>query len=173
MSSKKPGPYILFFILVAIIIFIIGIRYGQNVEKANKIIDFEASIPPTKSIPTDIPLEFKNYKNSDCGIGFIYPANLTIQGSSSDSASFISNNEILIQIACKKNKNGIESIKKQDNVATNEVEFKKKKIIIDKSDDNGKTYYSFKLLNQKKNTSTTITIEKKLFPLFESSYEAL
>jgi hypothetical protein len=169
MPSKKPGPYVLVFILIIIIIFILGIRYGQKVEKTNKIIDFVASIPPTKPVPTNIPLEFKNYKNEDCGIRFLYPANLTIKNDSSISARFISNNEELIKIDCQKPSNKIESTKKDENLATTEVEFKKKKIIVNELN----SYYSFKLLNQKKNIEVDITVEKGLFPLFESSYETL
>jgi|GEM_PF-6911831 len=45
----KPKTYVFLFIIITILTFILGVRYGQRVEKANKTIDYLLSIPPSPS----------------------------------------------------------------------------------------------------------------------------
>jgi len=42
----KKTSYIFIFLLVLILIFILGVRYGQKVEKNNKVVDYILSITP-------------------------------------------------------------------------------------------------------------------------------
>lgn len=42
----KTKPYLFLFFLIVILVFILGVRYGQRVEKNNKIVDYLLSITP-------------------------------------------------------------------------------------------------------------------------------
>lgn len=42
----KKASYIFIFLLILILIFILGVRYGQKVEKNNKIVDYILKISP-------------------------------------------------------------------------------------------------------------------------------
>lgn len=77
----KPKTYVFVFLLLIILFFILGVRYGQYVEKQNKIIDFLLSITPTKP-PTPTPtIAYKEYKSRRWGLKFIYPENWKIKES--------------------------------------------------------------------------------------------
>ena len=74
-------PYFFLFVLVVVLAFILGIRYGQTVEKNNKVIDYLLSITPTKIPLTPTPVSYKEYKSKKWGLKFTYPANLEIKES--------------------------------------------------------------------------------------------
>jgi hypothetical protein len=42
----KKTPYFFILFLVLILIFILGVRYGQKIEKNNKIVDYILKISP-------------------------------------------------------------------------------------------------------------------------------
>lgn len=42
----KKTSYVFLLFLIVILIFILGIRYGQKVEKNNKVVDYILSITP-------------------------------------------------------------------------------------------------------------------------------
>jgi len=78
----KPKTLVLIVILLLILFFILGVRYGQKVEKANKVIDFILSITPTPQptkTPTPTPLIFEDYKSKRWGLRFKYPKNFEIK----------------------------------------------------------------------------------------------
>jgi len=78
----KPKTLVLIVVLLLILFFILGVRYGQKVEKANKVIDFLVSITPTPKptkTPTPTPLIFEEYKSKRWGLRFRYPKNLEIK----------------------------------------------------------------------------------------------
>jgi hypothetical protein len=80
----KPKTLVLIVILLLILFFTLGVRYGQKVEKANKVIDFILSITPTPkptNTPTPTPLIFENYKSKRWGLRFKYPKNFEIKES--------------------------------------------------------------------------------------------
>ena len=89
LMFHKPGPYVLLISLSLILIFILGVRYGQSVEKTNKKIDFILSITPTRQ-PTPTPtLGFQEYKSKKWGIKYTFPDNWQIlEASNSASVSF-------------------------------------------------------------------------------------
>lgn len=99
---KKKGPWIVLLILFLILIFVVGVRYGQQVEKANKVIDFVISLtpsPPTQT-PTPAPIEYKTYIGKQCATQFLYPSYIKLIKEASDSARFEQNNEVKIQYSC-------------------------------------------------------------------------
>jgi hypothetical protein len=91
---KKSIIFLL--VLGFVLIFILGVRYGQRVEKTNKAVNFMLSLPPTKSPPpTTPPLEFKTYISKDCGISFLYPNIMTVKKETSSSATIKDGKEFI------------------------------------------------------------------------------
>jgi len=86
---RKPGPYILLITLSLILIFILGVRYGQSVEKNNEKVDFYLSLPPTKAPPTPTAMIYQESKSKKSNIKYTFPANLEMKESTnSASVSF-------------------------------------------------------------------------------------
>ena len=92
----KPKTLVLIVILLLILFFILGVRYGQKVEKANKVIDFILSItPPPKptNTPMPTPLIFEDYKSKRWGLRFKYPKNFEIKESTNSPEILIAPKE--------------------------------------------------------------------------------
>lgn len=77
--------YLLLFFLILILIFILGVRYGQNIEKTNKVINYVLSITPTK-VPIPTPLKYATSEGKIWRIKFTYPSFLKIKEDPSRSA---------------------------------------------------------------------------------------
>ena len=75
----KLRSYIFISFLIVVLFFILGVRYGQNVEKNNKVINYLLSITPTKPPPTPTPIVYQEYKSKRWGLKFTYPAGLEIK----------------------------------------------------------------------------------------------
>lgn len=77
----KLKSYFFISFLIVVLFFILGIRYGQRVEKNNKLVDYLLSLPsPTPKIsPT--PLIYKDYKSKRWGLKFTFPAGLEVKES--------------------------------------------------------------------------------------------
>lgn len=167
----KAKPYIFLLVLVAILIFILGTRYGQNVEKTNKTINYLISLPPTKPPPKIKPLDYLTYKSTTCGISFIYPNNLIYKERT--NAVYFEDKETQkykIKIDCPPLDIFIDY---NTPVATAEITIKKKKIIASIYQDEGKKQedYLFYLNDFVKNKQLICQVEKSLFPLFEKTLE--
>ena len=75
----KPKTYIFIALLLILLFFTLGVRYGQYVEKQNKVIDYLLSITPTPS-PTPTPtITYIEYKSRRFGLKFIYPKGWQIE----------------------------------------------------------------------------------------------
>ena len=160
----KIKSYALLSILALILFFIIGVRYGQNVEKTNKVINYILSITPTKSPSPTKQLEFQTYINKSCGIQFLYPAYLE-KTESTISASFTQNTKTQIEINCDVN-NSIKEIIDNKTTGTAEAMFKNKKIMVKTDSEN---VYSFKTTHPRTLKNIFISVQKTLFPLLDSS----
>jgi len=88
----KQKPLIFLFVLIIVLSFILGVRYGQSVEKTNKIVDFVLSITPTKIPFSPTPVPYIEYKSKKWGLKFIYPANLEIKEDPTSSSIFLKMN---------------------------------------------------------------------------------
>lgn len=84
----KKKPYILITSLLSILFFILGVRYGQYIEKINKKIDFISSISPSP-VKSPIPIPTTEYKSKRWGLKFKYPQNLKIVESTKSAEIFI------------------------------------------------------------------------------------
>lgn len=94
----KKGSYLFIYFLLLVFIFILGVRYGQRVEKNNKVVDYFLSITPTPKPPTPTPVKYSEYKSKKWGLKFTYPENLKVKESTAAS-------EIFFEIKEGKNKN--------------------------------------------------------------------
>lgn len=85
----KPKTYFFVGFLLFILFFILGVRYGQYVEKQNKVINYLLSITPTKP-PTPTPtISFTEYKSRRWGLKFIYPKDLKIEESTKEAVIYL------------------------------------------------------------------------------------
>lgn len=162
--NSKIGPYILLGLLALTLIFILGVRYGQKVEKTNRFIEYAISLPTGRPQPTTAPLAFNTFMNKECGIKFLYPLALEIQTNSSESAILTENKKPVIQINCLEIP--VKSTERK-NIAIEEVQLKNKKIIAEVINNQ----LSFNLVNPLNGKTLSIFIVKNLYPLFEKSFE--
>lgn len=174
--GQKLGPIILIVALILILIFIVGVKYGQRVEKVNKTISYLISIAPTKPVPTTAPIEFKEYINDSCGFKFLYPAQLEVQkiGSSSGYLAEAKQGEgsAIMNFACPDSKN-FNRLAVQfhisDHVATKEATFQNQKItllLVGKED--AGTYY-LSLIHPFTKREILFIVKAKFYPLLEKS----
>lgn len=166
---KKKGPYILLLILAIFLVFVLGVRYGQRVERTNKIINYLISLPPSPSAaPTQSPLEFKTFASKLCGIKFLYPSNLNVKDSSSSGAFLTNNTSEEIDFTCIYDPKGIPSILDDSSIASASLTLKNQKILAKAISSDR---YSFKFTNNLNLKTIYVTISKSLYPLFEKSLE--
>ena len=86
-------PMFLFFFLLALLTFLIGFRFGRQVEKMDKTYIPRPTInilPTNTPIPTESPLQFVNYQNKVCGFSFVYPKASAEDKMSSESSKLTS-----------------------------------------------------------------------------------
>ncbi len=87
--AKKNSPYIFLAVLFAILLFILGTRYGQQVEKTNKTVNYLISLPPTKAPdPTPTPWKTEDYRSKKWGLHFYFPSFLKIKEDPTSSAIY-------------------------------------------------------------------------------------
>jgi len=84
----KPKSYLFLFFLGLIVVFILGVRYGQQVEKTNKVINYVLSITPTK-ILSPTPFKYATSESKIWKIKFTYPSFLKIKEDPTKSAVLI------------------------------------------------------------------------------------
>ncbi len=82
----KTKSYLFLTILAIILVFILGVRYGQKVEKSN----------------LSISLGTKEFVHSGCAVSFIYPAWWQIEKQSSQSADFFYDHKMVMSLNCNK-----------------------------------------------------------------------
>src|SRR3989338_3205250 len=148
--NRKLGPILLIGSLVLILVFVVGIRYGQRVEKTNKIINYLISLPPSPTpAPTLPPIKFDIFQNKNCGFKFLYPSTLKKNLESSYSAQLADKTQG-IKFSCDQAEEIISTL--QDIQATSQEG----------------------IFQNKKNFKTTaFIIAKSLYPLLEKSLEFL
>src|SRR3989338_5109256 len=121
MKLKKTSLYFLFSLFI-ILVFIIGVRYGQRVEKTNKVIDYLTSLPPSPTRePSQKPLEFKTYKHDGCNIQFLYHSSLKKIEEASYSAKLAGGAHAL-EFDCTKD--SARKLLESEKLATAEIKFK-------------------------------------------------
>lgn len=159
----KRAPYYFLMILLLILCFVIGLRWGQNIEKTNKIINYMVSIPPSATAaPTQIPLGFKTYEHEGCGLRFVIPNTSQVQNEASNGAILQEKTIFNMSFDCSKN-NEVTS------PATDSFKlvFQKKSLLVVEKE--GK--YLFQLKSPQNGIVTNFFVDKSFFPLLEKSLE--
>jgi len=168
--KNQYAPYIFLGILLTVFVFILGLRYGQKVEKTNKAINYLISLPPTKSVPTNIPLEFKTYENKDCHIRFLYPSELIIKNVGSNSAELVEDKMTTIKLSCQM-KNDLTSLLENKKLATQEIKLGERKILARISKQTNNSLLIFTVQNPKTGQRIYLGVDTRLYPLFDKSLE--
>lgn len=170
--TLKKSSIIFLLVLFVILVFIVGVRRGQQVEKTNKVINFLISIPPSATLqPTQPPLGFKTYNNKICGIKFLYPQAFSIKNSTESASFYDEKDHHLLMINCQKNSKVLADLN-NPNYATSAVEFKGKNMeakIVSQVPD----FIHFKIIHPINNKQIYVAINKRIYPLFEKTLEFL
>ncbi len=172
MKQTRKAPYIFLLVLFIIVVFLVGINYGKQVEKANKAIQFVLSITPSvAATPLPIkPITFNTYKQLTCGVQFLYPDTLEVEKESTNEAVFSSKEDASsLQVICEKS-NELISIINDPKIATAEVKFK---TVTLKAREETEDSLTFQIRNPRNGKQIYVRIHKNLYPLFENTLQYL
>lgn len=173
MINRKITPYFFLLVLFLIIVFIIGIKYGKKIEQSDKRIHYLVNIKPSPTVTPILEptITYITFIHEDCGISFLYPSYLEKISQSSDSAQ-IGGNFSNIAINCSKTT--AISPTDTEKIATQSLTLQNKKIIATKKQiSEGKIDMDvlfFTVKNSNNNTNVSISIDSRLYPLFEKSF---
>ncbi len=158
--SKKSIPYLFLAFLTALLLFILGVRYGQRVEKVNKTISYLISLPPSPTVaPTLPPLGFSTYTHADCGIAFLLP-NLIDKTNESTTSALFSTKEKKLALALSCEKKPLVQSKEEKIVTVNTL-----RVYETTTPDTT----SYRIYNPKNALIITITASKEYLPLLQKS----
>lgn len=99
---KNIRAFVFIFLLLAVLTFLVGFRYGRFVERTDNT--YISQITPT-TLPTYTPAptlktpEFKTYRSTACKLSFLYPDSLEEKAASSQEAHLSEKNNN-IYISC-------------------------------------------------------------------------
>jgi hypothetical protein len=159
--TKRVVPYLFLALLCGILLFIVGVRYGQRVEQVNKTVKYLVSIPPTPTTaPTTSPLSYSDYTHPGCKVSFLIPSSLEKTSESSSSAVFSTNKGVLaIAVSCEK----------KPYVKTNS----ERQVTINKTikgyETGTKDTTSYRFYHVNTTSVVTLTAEKSILPLVQKS----
>lgn len=100
----RRGPIIFVLVLVLLLVFIGGVRYGQRVEKVNKTVSYLISLtPPTQPptpLPTPLSVKYKIFSHKPCSVSFLYPSYMKITKESSQAAALVQDESTQLVFSC-------------------------------------------------------------------------
>lgn len=162
MTHRKTTPYFFLGFLLLVLLFIVGVRYGQQVERTNKLTSYLVSIAPSATpAPSTVPLTFKTYKHASCGVQFLLPTSFTTVKEGSEGAMLQDAGTIKVSFACQKKSSLTQAVSKQT------ISFQKKVIPVKEVG----SLYIFTLQNPYNNLSVELSVERAFYPLLEKSLE--
>lgn len=166
----KTLPYSFLILLLLILAFILGVRYGKKVEQTNETTSYLLKLTPTQGSPTITPaprLIFSTYKK--CDIQFMYPESLKKMGEDAVSVDFSYNGRTALYVLCDPVVNKKTLPLENVNIATKEITFKKQKITAQDQD----WIMRFIIKNPQTDNKIEVGINPDLYPLFESTLQFL
>jgi len=158
--------------LAIILFFIIGVRFGQRVERTNKTLSSQAKVTPVRALSPTIPLMFESYTHASCGAQFLYPNTVRKISESSTSAQFLENSALAIKLDCTKSLNLLQELN-NPRTSTEEIQIAQKTATAYHMKDKTTEAYYFQLLNSRNGKTITFMVLKSLFPLFQKSLELI
>ncbi len=171
MPAKK-GPVILVLLLLFLLVFIGGIRYGQHVELQNKktLVMLSLTPPPKPSVLPEAmkKVTFISYSSKSCGVSFLYPSTVTLAKESTDEARFTQSETVALSMSCKKSVSLPSDMKK---VTTSEAVFQKKTIKVQAYNAGTTRLIFFSIQNPVNGKIVNFLLDKDLYKLLESSFQ--
>lgn len=166
MNKKRfPFPYLFLAGLLLFLMFGIGLRYGERVERTNKTIQYLISLPPSPSpAPTYPPFELKTFNHKGCGISFSYPNTFAIENETTHSAVLKEKNTVHLSLTCDPSK--ILLFEDEVKNATQEMAFQEGMV----KSQTVKEMSRF-VLKKNKAKKTLISVSSVFLPLFEKTLE--
>lgn len=165
IMNKKKAPYIFLLVLFIILVFVVGIRYGQRVERANRTIDYLKKYLPTQEPTPEV--DFVSITHEECGILFLAPKNLKVIKTKTGLTANESEKTV-ISIQCLAR--SATGKKPEENIATESVRFANEDIVAKVIKRDGITLYNITLNHPKNGKIVSIFVKKNLFPLFEKTF---
>jgi hypothetical protein len=164
----KKAPVILLVLLLMICVFVGGIRYGQKVANTDAVVSYIKTHLKPSPTPSPLPLTgFKTYKNNGCGVQFLYPDSLVVKKDASDEAILEDKGtKKVLSVACPK---GVIT-PLVTKVSTAEMTFKNKSLKVFITEDK---YLTFNLRNPQNGRNIAVSLDKKLYELFENTLQYL
>lgn len=161
--SKKTLPYVFLAFLFAILLFILGVRYGQRVEQVNKTIDYIVKMPPSPTPqPTVRPVAFTVYSHKGCSLSFLVPNSLEKTNESSNSAVFAGvDKKLEIALSCEKTPFIQSNSERIINLNKTIRSFEKET----------KDTHSYRFYHSITGKVITLTVTKQYLPLIQKSLE--
>lgn len=176
---KKTIPLVFIGILVLIITFFTGIRYGRHVESLNTenpVMQEEMNTNKEKETPSPVvtplspDLSFILYQNEPCEVEFLYPDILTPQ-EATNGATFVdtSSNEVL-SLSCSDSEIVPSN---QDESSLQEIVFQGNTQQVQVKNEANRTYYSFSYRHPEIDSSLVIVSTAQYLSLLDRtlSYE--
>lgn len=158
--SRKVIPYLFLGFLCIVLFFVIGVRYGQSVQKANESLPMPTAVPTSLPSPTDKPLQFNTLSHDGCRISFLYPSSLEIDRTATNGAMLRQGNRIALSFDCDPKQKAVEA-------ATDGAKLTFQKRALTASLD--KDMYLFSLRHPVTGRIIVISAERSLYPLLERS----
>lgn len=171
----KLRPYMFLLVLILVIIFILGVRYGQRVEKNNKVIEWYLTRMPTPTTPITPTLPevaYDTYKDKTCGVSFLYPKNLKAEVSTASAVFKSGDGMTELTVQCDRQQNKLITQLDTEKLATKEMTFKQQKIQGREGQLNsGKSMVGFTIRNPINNEFILFILNKNLYPLIEKTLQ--
>lgn len=147
--SKESRPLIFLLVLISIVLFLAGFRLGKRVERIDQT--YQPSPTPTKTVsptPTNSPLQFSTYINSECALTFLYPFYLKENQISSAGAE-LKSEESKIVVSCDEKtvllkKEAVADLKEAD-----QRRVKDQRVVIYREDEETNSFLIYNILNGK------------------------
>lgn len=166
----KKGPIIFLGVLVAALVFILGVSYGKRVNVADSAFALLLSITPSP-IPAQtgksLGETYDTFQSTECNVSFLYPTR-TIIHTSTEAASFEENNDKeSIDVLCSM-KLSLDSYQKEptSSAILDSVPSVKSELL---TKSKNKTLFS--LTNPVNKKQVVLSVPRPLVPLIERTFE--
>ncbi len=174
----KKGSYLFLSVLILVLIFIIGMRYGQRIERTNKMVDSLLRITPQQITTTPIPfidlISFTTYIHKGCGVKMLYPKKLSVLAESTQEAKLgIHKDTPTIVLSCNKSRNTLDSVLNSDKtiISSRSAQLAAVKAIFYKHKATDTTQINILVRHPQTGKYILLTVDERLIPLIQETLE--
>ena len=169
--NMKRGPILFILILLATLIFILGVQYGKTVNVADEALSLLMSITPSGEppIPTQKDAAYILYTNTICNISFLYPDTLTLKDASTEAYLVSSDNKNHLTLQCE---DDLESfLTPSEKTATQSIQLQQFTIVGENRQDSKGSTIHFSRKHPYSKDIISVTMNENLLPLIEKTFE--